>query len=312
MERRNWPTNDEWNTDRSRKLFACELLLQIADELTDRKLRPEPMVAFEEWARATKTFRASGLLASRGYGQQAQVLARCIFESAMLVLWAIDHPREAEERARLHGLLALDLHLAARRRTNLWPNEPTKPFLTPLERRTAVQLFGRRGTGYWSGHRQLESLVTEVVSNLADSGDAFQVRAMHEVMFGWANRMTHVTGLTGFAYRSEDPDEPDVADDTQVLITGPSRHQVFDALQFAASSYQLILIDFIERFAPEYSSECEKAGGMLWRAWKDPSELESLSDSDPCPCDRADAHWGDCHKWTEELRFDIAGHVADA
>jgi hypothetical protein len=86
---------------------ACARLLAIADGLTGRRIELEPIVALDEWFRATKTYRAAVMVAATGYGQQAQVPARSVLESAMLISWAMRHPREADEQVQLHTLLRL-------------------------------------------------------------------------------------------------------------------------------------------------------------------------------------------------------------
>lgn len=302
-EPKKWPSDREWHEDLQRKLDACRLLLQIADSLTERGYPGKPQVTLEEWARATKTYRATLSLAEGGFGQQAQVLSRSIFESWMLIAWALRRPEEADEQAQLHTLLALDLHRAARQTAGYWPGDPKEEFLTPAERKRAVELFGRRGTAYWSGHRQLKELVDEVLAPMDDDHEAAQLRAHFAVVASWADRMTHPSGISTRSHRAEYPDHPESREGGLVIITGPSRHQVFDALWAAYAAYLPLLDEIVGRWAPEMETKLERAAGLLWRAWKNPAELEGLADDDPCPCDRAGTRWGDCHKWTEALEL---------
>jgi hypothetical protein len=90
-----------------------------------------------------------------------------------------------------------------------------------------------------------------------------------------------------------------VTDDTAVLVTGPSRNQVFDALHLAATSYLYAMYALPESL--DMQTRLHDAAGLAWRAWKNPSQLMSLADDDPCPCDESDTLWGTCHKWTESL-----------
>jgi hypothetical protein len=219
----------------------------------------------------------------------------------MLIDWALRHPGEAQEHVHLHALLALDLHLAARKRAGFWKDDPASSGMTRAERNRAVQLFGRRGTAYWSGHRHLSELVKDNAAQIKDPFERRQLEANFSVLISWADLMTHSTGISIRAHRSQDPADSDSPDDVQIMITGPSRHQTFDALHTAATAYTMALAPMIEQVAPEYAGELRRAGGLVWRAWKDPSTLRGLTDDDPCPCDAPGTRWGTCHKWTESL-----------
>lgn len=296
-----WLTNAEYASELRRKMDACAIFITIADQLLDRPFEPEPGVALEEWARATKTYRAVLVLISHGYGQQAQLLARSLFESAMLIEWALRHPKEAEEQVHLHALLALDLQDAARRRAGFWKGSPTPSGITREQRKRAVELFGRRGTAYWSGHRHLGDLVKENAAEIEDPHALAHLEANFSVLIRWADLMTHSTGISIRAHRAENPSDLEPSGDVQVMITGPSRHQTFDALHTAVTAYTMAIAPIIEQVAPEHLDELSRAGGLVWRAWKDPSTLRGLADDDPCPCDKPGTQWGTCHKWTESL-----------
>jgi hypothetical protein len=259
------------------------------------------MVAFEEFARTTKTFRAVLDLARAGYGQQAQVLVRTIFESAMLIRWALRNPEQAETQVQLHALFSIELFVAAERAAGIRGSKPLVPRMTSEQRQDAIRLFGRRGSGYWSGHRELKALVDDEIAHLDDPGSIEQLRAFFSVVIAWANRMTHSTGLSVRGHRSEDPNDPDASDDTLVLITGPSRHQVFDALHGGAGAYFMALDAVVERLIPDAAVELRQAMGRLWRAWKDPLRLSNLSDDDDCPCDAQGTRWAECHRWTSAI-----------
>jgi hypothetical protein len=126
--------------------------------------------------------------------------------------------------------------------------------------------------------RELRELVNEYTRELEDPHEVAQVQALFSVVVAWSNWMTHETELSGRAYQAEDPNDPDVTDDTMILIIGPSRHQVFDAMHFASASHLLLLNVVVERFAPwlsatvrraTLSTALRRADELLWRAWKD-------------------------------------------
>src|SRR5205807_4087427 len=134
-----------------------------------------------------------------------------------------------------------DIHRANRRKWGLWPHDPTKPVLSQADRKRAVDLFGRNGTRYWSGHRNLEDLVDEILPELGDPDLIGQLRALYDVAVGWSNRMTHASGLSTQSLRAEEPEEPHSTEDTLVVVTGPSRHQVADSLVLAGNSYLRVM-----------------------------------------------------------------------
>jgi hypothetical protein len=158
------------------KRHACRRLLSIADSFIGARVELSPTVILEEWARATKAFRGTILLAGDGYGPQSQVLARAIFGSAMLIAWAVRNPDTADDNVHLHTQLGLELHQAARRNAGFWA-DPPKSHLTKTEREAAVTLFGRRGTRFWSGHRSPENLVRENVGEIEDPFTKSQYQA---------------------------------------------------------------------------------------------------------------------------------------
>jgi hypothetical protein len=57
----------------------------------------------------------------------------------------------------------------------------------------------------------------------------------------------------------------------------------------------------VDSYFGDLADDVRSAEGFLWRAWRDASVLERLSDDDPCPCDQPNARWGTCHKWTGAL-----------
>ncbi|MHB1572169.1 MAG: DUF5677 domain-containing protein [Solirubrobacteraceae bacterium] len=295
-----WLSDAEYRHELTRRKEACRRLLAIADSFIGRPVAVEPMVVLEEWARATKTFRAVVALAADGYGPQAQILARPIFESAMLIAWAVRNPAVADDHVDLHARLGIELHLAARRSSEFW-DDGSHQHLTRDERERAVELFGRRGSRLWSGHRTLEELVKENIAEIADPFVKRQYDATFNVVVGWANRMTHSTGLSTRAQRSENPFDPDHTDAVAVLITGPSRSQSFDALHSGSTHYLMVMYALPDSIRSGLDARLRDAAGLSWRAWKHPSELVGLGDADPCPCDEPNTRWGTCHKWTEGL-----------
>ncbi len=76
---------------------------------------------------------------------------------------------------------------------------------------------------------------------------------------------------------------------------------VADALHTASSGFLSALHEMVMRFHPDLGEQVRVSEALIWRAWKKPEALTGLADQDPCPCDRPDTKWAECHKWTESL-----------
>lgn len=115
------------------------------------------------FAKGTKTFRAALLLCDQGYGQQAAMLSRSLFEHAVVSWWlllCVDDEEEAMERLRQHRHHARVLF---ERALALHPELEIDLTDEPLEVNyieTLDERFGRFG-GPWHGKR-LDELVREI------------------------------------------------------------------------------------------------------------------------------------------------------
>ena len=85
------------------QLAACEALRALA-EAHRPSGRPTPddagPVILDTFNRSTKTYAASVLLASEGFGEQAGMLNRALFEDMIVAHWIKNHPASVEKMRR--------------------------------------------------------------------------------------------------------------------------------------------------------------------------------------------------------------------
>jgi len=257
-----------------------------------------PQSVFEEFGRATKTFRACVQLASTGFGQAAQVLAGVVAESSVIVVWAIEQGEHVDRKAELHAKYGLELEFEARRDKGL-PNLPrTEPYISDDDRAEATRLFGVTADGLWTGHRSIDAVIDELIGSEPDEFKQLQLHRLKTALSSCRN-MTSSTGVAQWSHRTLRTFD----DGRKAFMSnfGEDIYGVSNALQIASMMYSPALDTLVRAFAPDLIPNAEAAEAFRWRAWRDPVQLAKLSDDDPCPCDTPGAHWGQCHKWTEGL-----------
>ncbi|MGH3481427.1 MAG: DUF5677 domain-containing protein [Nocardioidaceae bacterium] len=111
-------------------------------------------------ARSTKTYRAAVQLARHGYGEQAAMLNRSLFEGMAVAHWVHANERTASER--FNRAFTFDRHLLARLLENIgWIPEEKHGELGPeidVDELKQMEIdFGRYGEKLWAGPCQYSS-----------------------------------------------------------------------------------------------------------------------------------------------------------
>ncbi len=150
----------------------------------------------------------------------------------MAIIWAEEHPREADRLADLHARFGLQVYTARRQESGLW-SEPAEPYLNNDELAEARSCFGDECAGLWTGHTSLAELVTEAAESEGDPYLAKQIRVLFDVVVRWSDSMFRATGLSNRAFRESAPDDTGMYS----IIHGPSKQQVADALFLASTAY---------------------------------------------------------------------------
>lgn len=138
------------------RIEACERLYEYAKELTiswpGRLIEntAEGLI-LTLFARSLDTFMAAVRLASLGYGAQASMLNRSLFEDMIDVHWIATEPEAAEQRYRDHHQHGRMLLADAVARHPEHYDEVELPEFDPDERQQLDDLYGRWGSKSWSG-----------------------------------------------------------------------------------------------------------------------------------------------------------------
>jgi hypothetical protein len=295
-----------------RKIAACERALEVALALVGRHLPLQssisgppqlgtpvmPQAVFEEFGRATKTFRACLLLASNGFGQAAQILARVVAESSLIVVWAVEQGIAADHLADLHARYGLQLQMQEWDTVGPSTTATRSQYLSDAERSEAQSLFGSSAASLWTGHATLGDLVEDIRGHETDAGVQQYLRRL-KAEIARSENIGVGSGLGQRAHRVI----KEHTDDKQVMAInlGPGVENVPEALHLAGATFLSAVDAVVNSFQPDLAEQVRAAEAFAWRAWKDPDLLASLKDDDPCPCDKPGTLWGDCHKWTNEL-----------
>jgi Family of unknown function (DUF5677) len=145
--------------------------------------------------RMSVTFAALVRLCEGGYGDQAMMLYRSMFEDMLVAHWVAEDPERAEERLRKqdrHGeILMLDEDVFGE---HGFEYEPSLRPPTPDERRELGALFGEHGERNLTG-KNLWVLVNETAPKLRER-EAEELRSGYAFLVKVANRTLHTTADT--------------------------------------------------------------------------------------------------------------------
>jgi Family of unknown function (DUF5677) len=186
-------------------LAACDELQAAASERLKpwsgrEQSREEPdftadqLIALE-LARASKTFGAVLTLCREGYGEQAAMLNRSLFEGMAVAHWVHREPAEAEPRVK--DALRFDAHLAAVLLEDVgWADEVDADELEDArlagdELKAMQRKFGKYGDRMWTGHRNLPDLLKSIESQWDDGGE--QLWQFFKVINRDNNQLLHAT-----------------------------------------------------------------------------------------------------------------------
>lgn len=182
------------------KLEACERLHAFGEDAlyawAGRPIDPESVdpIILAEGARATKTYGGTLRLVAGGFGPQASMLNRSLFEGMAIAHWAHAQPKRAVELFKKHG----------RHSELLWGDafekaDPADPRVieagTEEERKELGGLFGRYGTKLWTGHRSLYDLLPEIEDQWPEGPPREQLWWFFRVAHRDNNQVLHSTAL---------------------------------------------------------------------------------------------------------------------
>jgi hypothetical protein len=205
---------------------ACDALNKFGRD--HRPIRESGSTPVLNWtvARTARTFKTVVKLCRLGYGQQASMLNRTLFEDMIFAHWAARFPKRStklivwhEEYVKLRRIAVYDGHSI--------PHSMTAPDWDATRERRMRGLF-RRQT--WTG-RSIPKMVEEVEDMWPEGEERDRLNRIHDVLHQGHNILMHHSARSlSFGV---DVDE----DGNTKFNLGPSPHLVALALGFAFWTY---------------------------------------------------------------------------
>jgi hypothetical protein len=122
-------------------------------------------------ARGTTTFKACQQLILGGFGREAQMLNRVMFEGMAVAHWVAANPEDAGVRFR--DANEFEIHLMRERVSQVHPDLdiPKGPGeLTPEQVQSSKRKFGRNNERLWTGHRNVWELIDAIEDQWEEPG----------------------------------------------------------------------------------------------------------------------------------------------
>lgn len=268
------------------QLRACERLLDFVLGLL-QPWRGRPL-EFEHdgliaaiFARTTNTFWSAVELARIGFGEQASMLNRSLFEDMVDLHWTVDNPAVAVERYDQHNqhgeMLLAD---ALRKHPDFMPADEL-PAFDPDDRAALDKLFGRFGNRSWTGVG-LHDRVTSIEHQWGSDEGVGYLRFFRDVVHRDNNQLLHVSAhaLNQVITRSG-PDAGGLG-----LKLGPGDEYLDRGMSGSFWIYGQSVGVVLERFGfaerDEFSGLFEELMPSFHRFSDD--EIKRVGRNDPCPC----------------------------
>jgi hypothetical protein len=192
-----WPQVDPLEAERvfHAEFLACRDLLALAWERKPVQSRePFHFLIQAIFARSTLTFRAIMQLSRGGYGEQADMLNRSLFEDMAAAHWISMHGEEAVERIEQHHQHSRVMwNRVLERRPGL--AEPVNLGLDEEAVARLDQLFGRHGTKPWLGLNMWD-LVSEIEQLWRDDEGREQLWRFYELAHRANNQKLHLSSFS--------------------------------------------------------------------------------------------------------------------
>jgi hypothetical protein len=267
-----------------RQIEACEEFLAFAVEMLEASTwRGRPiksslladMIVASEAARGLKSYRGALDTALGGYGPQAIMLDRALFEAMACCWWTYKNPKLAGERFEQHRRHQRGLWSKRLAATTI--DEAIEDVPSEQEQRELDKLFGPWGDRLWCGlalHR--------VVDAIKDEWDQPELLKGYFAIAHAANN--EIQHMTATSLRSVVISE----DDSHLRAeSGPSLWGVEQALHGALWSYGHLLRAVATHFEIEGREQIESVRARCEAQFVPLSVLnveQNPGRNDPCPC----------------------------
>jgi hypothetical protein len=275
------------------ELTACEFLVEVYEsrvspwsgrpvEAKDtERMSPDEIIVME-LSRSRKSYEASIDLARRGFGEQAAMINRSLFEGMAVAHWVHSHENEAMDRfnraARLHDHLYIE-----RIRNTGWLDEEEFASFEPLDNDDLNALkkdFGKYGELMWTGHDNLRDLIREIEDQWESERAKKELWTFFKIAHHDNNQLLHST-VSGMARSLVHRDRDGIR-----VWNGPSNTSVDKALFGAYFAFLNLLTLGIDRFElagrEELNEKVKQHQYVFMHLTK--ADTVGVQRNDPCPC----------------------------
>jgi hypothetical protein len=242
---------------------------------------PSDRLVLGELARSLKSGRAAVLLCRQGFGEQAAMLARTMFEGMLVAHWVGANQDEAVQRFVKHERDTAARYADAMQ-AHGWLDEsaPAAVELTDLERSEFRALFGPYGERSWHGQGGVHDLLESVIDQWSDAEAQASLRAYVDVPQRILNRLLHST-VTSLGQTVRSGDEAPVR-----FVAGPSDNLVPQALFSVVFTLVQLFSLIVDHFRLPDRDGFERVGNRCSARFRsvDQALLSDAGRKDPCPC----------------------------
>ena len=241
------------------------------------------LILLSIFSRSTRTYSAIvRSLGENGYGEQTMMLGRSLFEDMIDLHWTSLNPDLAAERLLDHDLNSRLLRADTQRKHSRWfdGKKPPKIKVTNEKRRDLIKLYGRSGSGSWTGVRNLDERVESVLDCWDEDGrdallfwHAWVVRLMNETLHSSAFSLARSGGATVKVDDQGESLEWQIGNSPQWLPQG--MHAAFWTY---SQSLSLILDEFHPASRPDFDDRQRAGQASFERAdlWEKVKAYEDL------------------------------------
>jgi SEC-C motif-containing protein/uncharacterized protein DUF5677 len=250
-------------------------------------------------ARGTTTFKGAIRLIEGGFGREALMLNRSLFEGMAVAHWVAANPEDAARRFALAN--EHEIHLMREKVEVLHPEHeiPDGPGqLSEEDLKEARKLFGQDNQRLWTGHRTIWDLINDVEDQWEEPGrSALRLYLQHE--HGRNTKEMHATASAIFGLTL---DAAAVGVDGRRGISvriGPGPDSLDGALVGAFFNHSNLLSLLVSHF--ELGADAEEEVRRVTEenqyafAVIDPDQAHDAGRNDPCPCESGkkykNCHW---------------------
>lgn len=277
-----------------RELKACDELLAaytnrvspwsgraIRADPDDERVNADEIIALE-LSRSRKSYQASLELARQGFGEQAAMINRAMFEDMAVAHWVHANETAAVDRFTRAAKLHDHLHVERFRNTGWISDDEASSFeaIADEELRSLKSDFGDYGQLMWTGHNNVRTLLEEIEGQWPTSQSQKQLWDFYNIAHHDNNQLLHST-VSGMARSLVKREHDGIR-----MWNGPSSTSIDKALFGAYWIFINLVFLATDRFELR---DREGLTAMMARHQYDffrftAADTADIGRNDPCPC----------------------------